>query len=118
MTELTDAHISELAAIGAAVGANCEPCLTYHYQAARALGLSDTDVSLAARSAENVKQAPAKKITEHAASLLSGGSAPERSVVTAMTAPAAERACCGGDSTSATDAPSTSAAVAAGTGCC
>lgn len=60
----------ELAAIGAAVGANCEPCLKYHYKAARDLGLTNEQLTLAVRTAQTVKNAPADKMVDLAAKLL------------------------------------------------
>lgn len=39
MKELTDDQLKELIAIGASVGAHCQPCLTYHVSKARELGL-------------------------------------------------------------------------------
>ena len=43
MDELT----KELIAIGASVGAHCQPCLTYHVEKARELGINDEEIRLA-----------------------------------------------------------------------
>ncbi|MCA1783104.1 MAG: arsenite efflux transporter metallochaperone ArsD [Dermatophilaceae bacterium] len=91
--------IVELAAIGAAVGANCEPCLKYHYKAARDLGLSNEQLTSAVRTAQMVKEAPAGKMVDLAAKLLHVGTseiapqaAPEANL--AEVTPAASGGCC------------------------
>lgn len=81
--------VAELVAIGAAIGANCEPCFKYHFARARKLGVTKKDIALAVAMAEAVKAAPAKAIHELAAKH-TGGSA------TAEDAGApAENTCCG-----------------------
>ncbi len=59
--------VAELVAIGAAIGANREPCFKYHFAQARKLGVTKKDVALAVAMAEAVKAAPAKAIRELAA---------------------------------------------------
>jgi AhpD family alkylhydroperoxidase len=54
--------VAELVAIGAAIGANCEPCFRYHYAQARKLGLSKEDVAKAVATARMVKETPARSI--------------------------------------------------------
>ena len=61
--------VAELVAIGAAVAANCEPCLKYHFIQARKLGATKKDVALAVAMAEAVKTAPAKAIRDLAEKL-------------------------------------------------
>ncbi len=56
--------VAELVAIGAAIGANCEPCFKYHFAQARNLGVTKKDIALAVAMAEAVKAAPAKAIRE------------------------------------------------------
>lgn len=63
-------QVSELVAIAAAIGANCEPCLKYHYDAARKLGVSNEDMLSAVRMALRVKQAPANAMINLAGRLL------------------------------------------------
>ena len=46
--------VAELVAIGAAIGANCEPCFKYHYSQARKLGVSRDDVAQAVALADKV----------------------------------------------------------------
>jgi AhpD family alkylhydroperoxidase len=69
----------ELVAIGAAIGANCEPCLKYHAQKAREAGLTDTQLRAAVAIARAVKERPARLILEAADRLLGSGerSSPE-----------------------------------------
>jgi AhpD family alkylhydroperoxidase len=53
---------AELVAIGAAIGANCEPCFKYHYSQARKLGVSRDDMAKAVELANRVKRAPAQNM--------------------------------------------------------
>ena len=46
----------ELAAIGASIGSNCEPCITHHLAAGREAGLSQTDLDAAVASAHTVRR--------------------------------------------------------------
>jgi len=59
----TDA-VAELVAIGAAIASNCEPCFKFHYDKARKLGVSREDMWLAVRTAQAVKDAPAKAMLD------------------------------------------------------
>ncbi|MHB1431011.1 MAG: arsenite efflux transporter metallochaperone ArsD, partial [Streptosporangiaceae bacterium] len=70
-----DEVTAELVAIGAAVGANCEPCLEFHYGKARKLGAGAAAITAAVRVAQAVKDAPARSVLGLAARLL--GTAPE-----------------------------------------
>lgn len=63
-------QVEELVALGAAIAANCEPCLKYHTAQARRLGVSDEDMTAAVRTALKVKQAPANALLELAGRLL------------------------------------------------
>ena len=66
-TQVYNDAVAELVAIGAAIGANCEPCFKYHFAQARNLGATMKDIALAVAMAEAVKAAPAKAIRELAA---------------------------------------------------
>jgi len=57
----TDA-VAELVAIGAAIASNCEPCLRFHYDKARKLGVSSEDMMSAVRMAQSVKDTPARSV--------------------------------------------------------
>ena len=91
--EITE-QVRELIALGAAIGASCEPCLKYHTKKARDLGLTDAQMREAIAMGQMVKEASAKAIAGLADKL--------------VPAPAASSACCG----TAEETP-----VAAG-GCC
>lgn len=48
--------VKELVAIGASVGAHCQPCLEYHIQAATALGVPDEDIKIAIEIGHKVEK--------------------------------------------------------------
>jgi AhpD family alkylhydroperoxidase len=54
--------VAELVAIGAAIAANCEPCLKYHYRQAQLLGVSKADMANAVKIAASVKDSPHQSI--------------------------------------------------------
>lgn len=54
--------VAELVAIGAAIAANCEPCLKYHYRQAQLLGVSKADMASAVKMAASVKDSPHQSI--------------------------------------------------------
>jgi len=54
--------VQELVAIGAAIAANCEPCFKFHYDKGRRLGVAREDMLRAVRTAQSVKEAPAKAV--------------------------------------------------------
>lgn len=70
-------QVDELVAIGAAVAANCEPCLDYHVDAARRLGVADADIRRAVATAVRVKEVPARAIRRHADQVLTEPAATE-----------------------------------------
>lgn len=59
--EMTE-RVKELIAVGAAIGASCEPCFKFHYDKARKLGISAEAMREAVRIGEAVKAASAKNI--------------------------------------------------------
>jgi len=61
--------VKELVAIGAAIAANCEPCLGYHVRAAKKLGVSQADVASAIEMAAKVKNVPHQAILKLGARL-------------------------------------------------
>jgi AhpD family alkylhydroperoxidase len=61
--------VAELVAIGAAIAANCDPCLRYHEGEAKKLGISTADVGRAVELAAKVKDAPHRNIMRLAAKL-------------------------------------------------
>lgn len=56
----------ELVALGAALAANCIPCIEYHVPEARKAGISDAEISEAIALAEKIKRVPASKVLEAA----------------------------------------------------
>ena len=65
-----DERIAELVAIGAAIAANCEPCLKYHHRKATELGVADDDMIQAVNVALQVKEQPAKMMVRLAQRLM------------------------------------------------
>jgi 4-carboxymuconolactone decarboxylase len=90
--------IAELVAIGAAIGCNCIPCLKYHIDQARTLGVRDDDILQAVALGNKVKQTPAKLILQQADRQLDGRVSqtvdPQAACKLADGAPAAGK-CCG-----------------------
>lgn len=76
--------IQELVAIGAAIASNCEPCLRFHHDKARKLGVSKEDMARAVATAKMVKEAPARAVLELA----------DKYLGTQVEAPATPAACC------------------------
>jgi len=75
---LFTAQASEFVSIGAAIGANCEPCLRFHTREALKVGIPIADIKLAVDQALRVKETPAQNIIKLAERLIaSGGDAPE-----------------------------------------
>jgi len=54
--------VEELVALGAAIGANCEPCFKYHFQEACKAGVTRDDIASAVATARKVKEAAAEVI--------------------------------------------------------
>jgi AhpD family alkylhydroperoxidase len=64
MSSMIDDKIRELIAIGASIGANCVPCLRYHYSYAFELGVSLEDIQQAIEIGKMVREQPRKHIDE------------------------------------------------------
>jgi AhpD family alkylhydroperoxidase len=89
------AGVNELVAIGAAIAANCEPCLKYHYYEAQQLGVSKADMARAAETGAKVKDSPHQAILRLADRLTGAG----------LGKPAdSSDPCCGSQTTSETPA--------------
>lgn len=80
--------VQELVAIGAAIAANCEPCFKHHYGQALKLGVSREDMARAVRTAQMVKNAPAKAMLELAGRYL-------QEEITDASEEGTPEACCG-----------------------
>jgi arsenite methyltransferase len=87
--------VAELVAIGAAIASNCEPCFRYHYDQARRLGVSKEDMSLAVRTAQMVKDTPARSILELADRYLKGRKPEVDSSAAESRGGARKSGCCG-----------------------
>jgi len=66
-------QVKELIALGAAIGASCEPCFKFHYDKARKLGVTPEAMHEAVRIGEAVKAASAKNILGLAEKLIGSG---------------------------------------------
>ncbi len=66
MSALLNPRERELVAIGAALASNCVPCIEYHIQAARKVGLSDAEIEEAIQYADKIRRVPAAKVLEAA----------------------------------------------------
>ena len=89
-------QVRELIALGAAIGASCEPCLKYHTKKAREVGLTDAQMREAIAIGRMVKEASARNIYGLADKLI-----PETVKASACSSPASEKSveasgCCGG----------------------
>ena len=62
----------ELVALGAALAANCIPCIDYHVPEARKAGLSDDEIAEAIALADKIKRVPADKVLAAATAALTG----------------------------------------------
>ncbi len=87
--------VDHLVGIGAAIACNCEPCLEQHVAAARALGVSDSDLARAVATADSVKHALAHHVGEMARSLVAPSTSPLQ--ILSVTEGAGEGCCSGTD---------------------
>lgn len=81
-----DDNTKELIAIGASVGAHCQPCLAYHIDKARAIGVGEEDIRAAIAMGHMVDTGAMNAMQEFTSSVL------ERTP-----GAAAGGACCGTD---------------------
>lgn len=65
-----NAQVEELVAIGAAVTANCVPCLRHHLEKARQAGVEDPEIRSAVRVGRMVRKGAAGAWDKEAAALL------------------------------------------------
>ncbi len=64
---MLDEKTKELIAIGASITANCLPCLDYHTDKARELGIVDADILAAIEMGKLVRTGATKKMDGYAA---------------------------------------------------
>jgi AhpD family alkylhydroperoxidase len=62
-----DPQVTELVALGAAVGSGCEACFRSHFDAARTAGLSDDEIVHAVGVARAVRETSAERMLDLAA---------------------------------------------------
>ncbi len=86
--------IAELVAIGAAIASNCEPCFRFHYDRARKLGVSKEDMALAVKTAQMVKDTPARSVLELADRYLKGRGQQTESPAVGPAGAARKSGCC------------------------
>ncbi len=79
-----DDKMMELVAIGASVGAHCQPCLTYHVGRARELGIAPALIQKAVQVGQMVEKGAMAAMREFSGSVLG------------EPAPVAAAGCCGG----------------------
>jgi len=69
---MLDEKTKELVAVGAAITANCQPCLEYHTAKARELGIGDDDILEAVKVAQQVRRGATAKMDRFATEHVSG----------------------------------------------
>ncbi|MDO9068131.1 MAG: carboxymuconolactone decarboxylase family protein [Deltaproteobacteria bacterium] len=65
-----DERTKELIAIGASVGAHCQPCLTYHVEKARELGINDEEIRQAIETGHMVEKGAMSSMKKFSANIL------------------------------------------------
>ncbi len=88
-----DERTKELIAIGASVGAHCQPCLTYHVEKARELGIDDESIRAAIETGHMVEKGAMSAMRKFSAKILE--SAPQVAVCDSQTDSAPPKGCCG-----------------------
>ena len=73
---MLDEKTRELVAIGAAITANCQPCLEYHTAKARELGVGDDDMLEAVKVGQQVRRGASAKMDRFAAQQIGGQNEP------------------------------------------
>lgn len=66
-----DEQVRELIAIGASVGAHCQPCLVYHVKKARELGIDDGMIRAAIETGHMVEKGAMGAMRKFTTDLLS-----------------------------------------------
>lgn len=84
-----DEKTKELIAIGVSVGAHCQPCLTYHVEKARELGIDDEEIRSAIEIGHMVEKGAMSAMRKFSATVVA---APSGGTNGEITPP---KACCG-----------------------
>lgn len=88
-----DERTKELIAIGASVGAHCQPCLTYHVEKARELGINDEEIRSAIETGHMVEKGAMSAMRKFSANILDTASSTTDCKNFADNTP--PKACCG-----------------------
>lgn len=88
-----DEHTKELIAIGASVGAHCQPCLAYHVEKAREMGISEEDIRASIDTGHMVEKGAMSAMRKFSASLLEPAPAGSCGCTSDNRTP--PKACCG-----------------------
>lgn len=87
-----DERTKELIAIGASVGAHCQPCLTYHVEKARELGIDEDEIRSAIETGHMVEKGAMSAMRKFSAHILD----PESSATCKSSiVDSTPKACCG-----------------------
>lgn len=65
-----DERTKELIAIGASVGAHCQPCLAWHVEKARELGIDDETIRAAIETGHLVEKGAMSAMRKYSSSIL------------------------------------------------
>ena len=65
-----DERTKELIAIGASVGAHCQPCLTWHVEKAREMGIDDEEIRMAIETGHLVEKGAMSAMRKFSAEVL------------------------------------------------
>ena len=74
---MIDDKTKELIAVGAAITANCQPCLEYHAAKAGELGAAAEDILAAVEVGKQVRRGAAAKMDRYAERQVGGRNVPE-----------------------------------------
>ncbi|HEX42589.1 MAG TPA: arsenite methyltransferase [Phycisphaerales bacterium] len=87
------AHIKELIAIGASVTAHCQPCLTYHVDKARQIGIDEQEVREAIAVGHQVEKGSMSAMTAFTKSVLDSSTQDKPVCCTGRTSPDGKSCC-------------------------
>ena len=94
MGELTEEQLRELIAIGASIGAHCQPCLAYHVGKAREVGLDAGVIHMAMDVGHMVEKGSMAAMREFAKGVLDASVPDSAQCRASQTSPGAKN-CCG-----------------------
>jgi len=88
-----DERTKELIAIGASVSAHCQPCLAYHLEKARELGVEEDNIRTAIETGHMVEKGAMSAMRKYSASLVD--TAPPEAPCCNSNGNKPPKACCG-----------------------